>query len=440
MSANPVPAQPLEPVPIQISLTGRQLQMYNHPARTLYIGAGTKTGKTFALMTKVATLLLEGKKTAWCGPWRQRNFKPYEEVLKPILRYAEKIGAVRFNDSAISARSETGGVFDTFVGENPQGIAGGEYDFFVIDEASRQTALTLEYARTTVAVRKGDIRLAFNLEHGMANWAVRALVKVRDSMTAEQRLREGVDYMLFPTLGEGFVDAEEIELARRDYTPQRFEALYNAVIPASDTALFRNLDRVFSGKPISGPIKDHSYIMGVDLARTQDWTVATVFDVQDKTAVDAVRFQQISWTLQYERLAELYRKWRCGKAVVDQNGVGDPVVEELEHRGMRVEGLKWGESARTMLLEELVIACDSVQVLIVDDARFAHHRSELEKFEYQLDRERGKVKIAVADGFHDDCVFSLALGWHGLKLGNFGAPRFARGDTSRIHVSDYSDF
>ncbi len=425
------------PTPIIIELSERQLSMFHNPARLLWIGAGTKTGKTFGNEVWIADGIVRGERTAWCGPNNPKTEEAYEEV-KVLLDYAEKIGEVSFNDSKRKIRARNGGLFDPYTGENPDAIFGGGYHRFVIDEASRQTQRTLTAAQTTISRTRGRIHLMFNLDKGASNWAVKGLLRVK-GMSEAERAAAGEDFMFFPTSSEGWVDADYIEQARSSMPPVLFDALFNAIIPTSEVSLFRELDRVFSGAPLPGPHRDHSYVLGVDLARKQNWTVATVLDVNLKRAVDTIRFNEISWTMQYAKVLELYRRWRCSKAMVDESGIGDPVVEELRKLGMNVEGVVFTQQTRHSLIEDLVVACDSGEFTVVDDPKFATHREEMQSFEYQLG-ENGKVRFGVSDGRHDDCVFSLALALRGTKLGNFGTPRFARGDTSRAHVSDYSAF
>ncbi len=79
-----------------------------------------------------------------------------------------------------------------------------------------------------------------------------------------------------------------------------------------------------------------NYYMGCDLARKNDWTVAVVINSEGNVrAMD--RFHQISWSLQTERVALLYRTFRCNKCTADASGLGDVVVEALQERGLNVE-------------------------------------------------------------------------------------------------------
>lgn len=408
---------------IQVEVRQRQLAMIRNPARILYIGAGTKTGKTVALLLWIAEGILQGQATAWCGYIMPKSRRAYE-ALKAYLAYAEAVGAVTFNDTRMRIESTAGGSFTAFTGENPDAIYAEGYHRFVIDEASRQPQAVMTAAITTVSATRGKIRLAFNLDHGAKNWAIKSLLRVK-AMTAEEREAAGADYMMFPTDEQSFVSAEDVALLRRNMPEAMARALFDAVIPEDEASLFHNLDEIFSGPGVRVADPSHTYIMGVDLARKQNWTVATVMDVTVRRLTAAIRFNQISWTLQYQKLVEFYQLWRCSRAWVDQSGLGDPVVNELEQRGMAVEGVIFTGPTRKALVEGLVVACDGPTIHASGDPEFAAHKAEMEAFEIVLGAQ-GQITYAVPSGMHDDAAFSAALAIHGSKQGNYGPPRLER--------------
>ena len=155
-----------------------------------------------------------------------------------------------------------------------------------------------------------------------------------------------------------------------------------------------------------------SYYMGVDLARKSDWTVCTV--ISDRgDVVQADRFHQISWSLQVERCALIYRTFGCSKAIVDSTGLGDVVIEQLQEAGLVVEPYIFTLPSRKALIEELVLALDNCEITIPNTEKFRVYRAELESFEYSMDGST--IRYAAPPGQHDDCVISLALAVHAFR-------------------------
>lgn len=403
--------------------------MIENPARVLWIGAGTKTGKTVALEQWIIQGILNGEPTAWSGSVVPKTRKTYLRI-KQFLE--EEIAAGNFytNDTNGTIYGKNGAcLFYSFTGEHPAPIYGDAYKRFVIDEASRQTLATYTAALTTTSPKdmNGKIRCAFNLDHGARNWAISELLRVK-RLTVEERQSQSVDFMMFPTIEEPWVAPEEIERVRTSGMPTvMFDALYRAIIPESDVTLFANLDEIWTGPAPKGPERNHTYIMGVDLGRKRDWTVASVFDITARRFCAATRLYKVGWTIQYSRVSELYKTWRCSKAWVDQSGLGDPVVNELEERGMSVEGYVITEPSRKVLVEMLSAACDARSFTAPDTEEFAPHKAELGRFEISVSKSaQGKLTYRVPEGDHDDAAFSVMLAIFGGEQSNFGPPRIER--------------
>ena len=79
----------------------------------------------------------------------------------------------------------------------------------------------------------------------------------------------------------------------------------------------------------------HSFQVGVDLAKYQDWTVITPFCLNCFVVQPQDRFNQVDWNLQKSRIETAVAKHNHAKAIVDATGVGDPIAEDLARRHER---------------------------------------------------------------------------------------------------------
>lgn len=149
--------------------------------------------------------------------------------------------------------------------------------------------------------------------------------------------------------------------------------------------------------------------LGVDLAKYQDWTVLTPFNTNYFIAYPQDRFNQVDWNLQKARIEAMARRFSDALIVPDSTGVGDPIVEDLKAKGLRIygdgEGFKFTETSRSQLLTNLAILLEQDKIKIPDDDGLI---TELESFQYVM-TDRGKTKLTVPDGMSDDRVMSLAL-------------------------------
>lgn len=388
--------------------TDRQKQMVNHIATILWIGTGTKTGKSLASYCWLIEGLLKGEAVAFVGPWFFRSHNAFAQI-KGLLEPWIHCRACKVNESRLQILTSNGGCLDFLSADNPDCLFGSNYHRLVLDEASRMPEAIYPAALTVISATKGRLRLFFNLELGVRNWAIRNLLRVQ-KLSPQERYETGEDLMTFGT-DENLVDPKLVARLKKQMPEALWRALYLGEIPTSDSSLFRNLDKVFSGTELQEPEIGRRYVMGADLARKSDWTQLTV--ISDEGQVVACdRYNQVSWSVQVERAALLYRTFRCSKVIVDSTGIGDVVAEQFEQSGMEVEPFIFTQPSRRLLIEELVLACDNSEIKIPAGEKYQVYRSELEAFEYQLDG--AQVKYSVPSGVNDDAVMSLALAVHGF--------------------------
>ena len=162
-------------------------------------------------------------------------------------------------------------------------------------------------------------------------------------------------------------------------------------------------------------IMEGDFQIGVDLAKYNDWTVITPFNLNNFKVYPQDRFNQIDWNLQRARIQVAYGKFTGNVNVcIDATGVGDPIVEELKKDVSIPEqpfnyAFKFTAQSRGDLLKHLAILLEQDKIKIPDDEGLI---SELESFRYEMS-EGGTLKVRVPDGLHDDRVMSLALAVYG---------------------------
>jgi len=149
----------------------------------------------------------------------------------------------------------------------------------------------------------------------------------------------------------------------------------------------------------------HLYQLGVDLAKTMDYTVITPFDMTQFKVLKQDRFNQIDYNLQKTKIEASYRRYFNGLVNMDSTGVGEPIYDDLYQRGIRVNAYRFTENSRRDLLVNLQILLEQSRIKIPNDDILLN---ELQSFRYNI-TDRGRTRIEVPDGLHDDCVFSLAL-------------------------------
>lgn len=173
--------------------------------------------------------------------------------------------------------------------------------------------------------------------------------------------------------------------------------------------VFRGILECMGAQP-KKPYRGHRYVIGVDLAKVEDFTVLAVYDALSNEQVYQARFKEIDWGMQKARIAETARHFGDGtspaQVVIDATGVGDPVVDDLSRMGVPVDPIKFTNDQKRQLIEKLVnwIELRRVKMLPIDETI-----QEFTNFTYDISDKTGRVRYGAPVGFHDDIVIAHAL-------------------------------
>jgi len=200
------------------------------------------------------------------------------------------------------------------------------------------------------------------------------------------------------TIHNPFIDPQEIEAARRELPPDIFDQEYRG-IPADDGGNPFGIKAIADCFNPAMVMRDRQpYVFGVDLASKHDYTWIIGMNRQGQVVVSE-RFQ-FDWPTTKKRILEV-----CGRTptLVDETGVGDPVVADLIAERGNFEGFRFSATSKQMLMVGLRNDIQLGQIQF-DDQRL---KDELDMFCYEF--KEGRVIFSAPEGLHDDGVCALAL-------------------------------
>ena len=312
--------------------------------------------------------------------------------------------------------SPTGGIVEFLSLDEPDNARGKTAFGVIIDEAGFVPERAwYEVLRPMISDTNGWV-MAMGTPKGR-NWFWRESVAARD--------RDDSAAWQVPTLGVAVMDGRLVRqphpmenpdfpfveaVAMYQSMPQRtFEQEFLAQFIEDAGVVFRNVAAVSTAQP-GTPDPTHRYVMGVDWARSYDWTVLSVIDATTRTQVAMDRVNQVDYQFQLGRLEVLQARWRCEAIIAEANAMGMPLVEQLIRRGLPVTAFTTTAQSKTMVIEGLALAIERGDVTLLDDAT---QRAELEA--YDMDRlPGGSFRYGAPQGMHDDTVMALALAWHAV--------------------------
>ena len=370
------------------------LDAFGNPARSSYIEASTKSGKTVSgavwLFEQALNAGGPGRNYWWLEPVYTQAEIAFR-CLKGML--PRQIYEARNSPPQITLPNKATIWFKS--GEEPDRLYGEDVWAAVVDEASRLREEAWHALRSTLTSTRGPVRCIGNV-HGRLNWFYDLARK------AETGLVGAAYYKIIAAdaVKAGILADEEIEEARRDLPEQVFKELYLAE-PSDDGGnpfglKFIDTQTVekLSGLP---PV-----FWGWDLGKSVDWTVGIGLDRDG--AVAAFERWQLPWK---ETISRIYAHTKAEPAWVDATGLGDPIVEELQSSTIgNFEGYKFTMTSKQQLMEGLAVGIQQGRIFFP----VGQIVKELKMFGYEMTRIG--VRYTAPEGAHDDCVCALALAVH----------------------------
>ena len=361
-----------------------QREVHAALARFSVLEIGRRWGKTTFGIQLAIDDAVSGRKVGWFAPSYKYLADPvreFERALKPVLRRIDRIEK--------RMELKTNGSIDFWTLEDIDSGRGRSYDRIVIDEAGFAPRLLEAWRasmRATLADRKGRA-LFLGTPKGTGDFH-RLYLEAEGDTTGEWRaFRIG-------SVSNPHLDPSEIEAARRMLPAEVFAQEFEGV-PAEDGGNPFGLDAI---RECIAPMPETAVeCWGIDLAKSQDWTVAVGLDGEGR--VCRLDRWQGPWSVTRERLARMIGD---KPAQIDSTGVGDPIVEDLRKVCRRAEGFKFTSQSKQQLMEGLQLAIQTREIRFPD----GWLRSELEAFGF---RYSGRAVSYEATVGHDDGVCALAL-------------------------------
>lgn len=376
------------------------------PKRYAIAASGTKAGKSACgAMYAVRELVNRPRcKGWWVGPTFEQAVAVGLDAVRGLLPRDPSLISVKTSAPAEIRLLPTDAVLQFRSGDSPDGLYGPGVDFAILDEAGRMGEDAFVAVRSTLTATGGPMRLLTN-PTPRTGWFWRLYTRGLDPDDPD------VQSFRWKTADNPLISREEIEDARRTLSETRFRSLYEGEFLDIGGSVFRGIREAAIGMLAPGEA-GHAYVGGLDLARTMDWTVAVVIDVEACCVVAFERWHGAAWEVTVGRVAELAKRYPGIRFNVDSTGLGDPVLEMLERNGVDVEGVRFSHTSKSWMVERLAALIEKrrltfplLEVLM----------GELESYEATTG-PTGTVRYGAPPGMNDDAVSALMLATKDLDI------------------------
>jgi phage terminase large subunit-like protein len=354
----------------------------------------------------ITSSLNESYPFAWFAPTYRMlldNWRQVRNTLAPVT--------VRANDSEHRLELINGSIVEMWSLDNHDAARGRKYRKIFINEAAMIKTLQESWEmviRPTLADYQGAAYFA-STPKGLNYF-----------YTLCQQAESNSDWAAFHyrTSDNPHISQAEIDGMRRMLPASTFQQEIEAEFMA-DGSYFQGVDAaaVILTPDLPDQHKNHTIVMGVDWAKSADWTVLTLGCRDCNRVVDWRRFNQIDYHYQRKMLADIAQRWSVNRILAESNSIGEPNIEELARAGLPVTGFTTTANSKAEMIEALHLALVNGGLKVPKD-----YADELRAFEIEI--RAGAPKFGAPSGFHDDRVISLALCNRAMSKSNVAVVSF----------------
>lgn len=381
-----------------------QQAILDSPSRFRVIACGRRFGKTETGKRAIIENALHGDKCWWLSP----TYVMASEVWTDIKSILRPLYLCEINETLRTITLPTGGSIAVRSTHEYHNLRGAGLDFAVLDEnAFMHPDVWPQIVRPMLLERKGGalfLSTPFGRNHF---WELYQL--------GQDKARTEWQSFHFTSYDNPRIDPVELDNTHA-ITPDRiWQEEYLAEFIDDAGAVFRNVRpcAVVDELPRGEPRK--KYVVGVDLAKSNDFSVFTVGDPETKRIVHIDRMNQVDYTLQLSRLQALCERFPAQQVIIEDN-IGEMFIEQAKRAGLPVQNFHTSAATKTLLIDRLALAFERAEIGILAPTSGDHSKIMInELLSYQIERlPGGSFRYSAPEGQHDDCVMSLALCWHGI--------------------------
>ena len=382
----------------------KQALVHKSKARFRTLCSGRRFGKSILASTEAVLAIMKADTRVWIvAPNYELAKKVFREVIiimnkylsKWILKQSESMSYMKLiNGSELVGKSA----------DNPVSLLGEGLDLLIIDEAaSIKREVWEEYLRPTLADRQG-CAIFISTPKGK-NWFFEEYVRGQDKEIKE------TESWNFLTSDNPYIPKDEIAHAKKNLPERVFLQEFLGVFIEDIGGVFRGVRECVGGR-LEEPDPNKSYVMGVDLAKYQDYTVVIVIEKVNKQVVYFDRFHKLDWNFQKNKIINVVRRYNNAQCIIDATGIGDPIYDDLNRLGLNIVPYKISGTSKKPLIENLSLQIQEKGISYPDIPELIN---ELNIYAYKQNPTTGHTAYSAPEGYHDDIVIALALACWSIK-------------------------
>jgi hypothetical protein len=423
---------------LEVSRTIRNNFSSPNPAAIVELICSRGWGKTLYLVCEVLVPFLNttaNAKVMWVAPNYSTAMSPIEDVFRGINEETGERWVPEFDDDGNRiwefANTATGPVLRWYNGstvvfksaDSPDSIVSRGFNLVIIDEVALIDERVFMQQILGTARKAGIKIFMIGSPRGKKHWTYKTFCKGQDPKETNY-LSLQQPYTKNPFFNKTLAALiKELPnwLYRQEYLAE--------FIDDSDT-VFRNIDAILEGIEISFETQqqewettletvvvkdangdrgiepsDRRFVVSMDIAKSIDFTVITVMDLDVGQCVYYRRMNKTDYREVIKFAADICKKYNYAELIFDSTGVGSGIADFLNNYDITAIPFIFTNESKNDIVTKLALAIEHQNIRIPNIVTV---KNELSVFTYSLTRT-GKLSYGAPSGFHDDIVMSLAM-------------------------------
>jgi len=365
---------------------------------------GRQFGKSMMAMNLVLYWAINSGpcKILWVSPVYSQTSKVQKELMSAIGA-SGIVKSCNYSENYISLKNGSEILFRS--AEKYDNIRGLTMDYGVLDEAAFMKEDAWREAIKPVFLVKGKKVLFISTPKGKT-WFYELYQLANAHDYPQYQSYTGTSY------DTPYIDTSEIEEAKKTLPKNVFDQEYLARFIDTGGEVFSNLDECTVDK---WPQARGKIFCGIDLAKQEDYTVATFMD-SDGKVVEIYRANAQEWSTMTRDILQLIRKHQA-TVYIEVNSIGDVIYEMIAKEWQDTHPFQTTSKSKTEIIEGLILDVNEASIQIPSKGLWPYLYDELSVFTYEYNPKTRSIKYGHPSGFHDDTVIALALANYARKQG-----------------------
>lgn len=406
------------------------------PAAIVEIICSRGWGKTLFVGCELLAFYLEtnpGVKVMWVAPtygigmtlvddvFRGTDERTGEQYIPEFDGQGRRVWEFCTTKSGPIIRWHNGATVFIRSADSPDSIVSKGFNRIIIDEAALVDERVFNQQILGTARKQGIKIFIITTPRGTSHWTYKFYLKGQTAADT-QYLSFQQDYTknpyFNPTLKELMKDIPEW-MFRQEYLAE-FVKDGETVVRGLDEILFGPeidfetdqqewslplADTELPGSKIIRRAEDRRFAVGLDIAKSKDYSVLWTMDLETGQLVYYRRLNRMDYRDLLTLTAEVCHKWNQAELIFDATGVGQGLGDMLNNYDITAHPFVFTNESKTEIVNKLLLSIEYREIAIPN---ITTAKKELRAFTYTMTRT-GKISYGAPSGIHDDIVMSLAM-------------------------------